>query len=68
MRGKAELSGLTGAMEEIVFDPQTSGGLLISVESGEAQALLEAIQKDDPVAAIIGEVTGREEFPVIILG
>jgi selenide,water dikinase len=68
MRGKAELAGLTAAMEEIVFDPQTSGGLLISVESGEAEALLKEIQKDDPVAAVIGEVTDREEFPVIILG
>jgi selenide,water dikinase len=68
MRGKVELSGLTAAMEEIVFDPQTSGGLLVSVESGEAEALLREIQKDDPAAAIIGEVTDREEFPVIILG
>jgi selenide,water dikinase len=68
MRGKAELSGLTAAMEEIVFDPQTSGGLLISVEGGRAGALLEEIQRDDPMAAIIGEVTDREEFPVIILG
>jgi selenide,water dikinase len=68
MRGKVELSGLTAAMEEIVFDPQTSGGLLISVESGEAEALLKEIQKDDPAAAIIGEAANREEFPVIILG
>jgi selenide,water dikinase len=68
MRGKAELSGMTEAMEEIVFDPQTSGGLLVSVESGRAEALLQEIQKDDPAAAIIGEVTDREEYPVIILG
>jgi selenide,water dikinase len=67
MEGKAELSGLTEAMEEIVFDPQTSGGLLVSVEAGKAEALLREIQKDDPAAAIIGEVTDREEFPVIIL-
>jgi selenide,water dikinase len=68
MREKAGLFGLTGAMEEIVFDPQTSGGLLISVESREAEALLREIQKDDPAAALIGEVTDREEFPIIILG
>jgi selenide,water dikinase len=68
MEGKAGLSGLPAAMEEIVFDPQTSGGLLIAVESGEARALVEEIQKNDPAAAIIGEVTDREEFPVIILG
>jgi selenide,water dikinase len=67
MEGKAELSGLTEAMEEIVFDPQTSGGLLVSIEAGKAESLLREIQRDDPVAAIIGEVTDREEFPVIIL-
>jgi selenide,water dikinase len=68
MRGKIGFFGVTEAMEEIVFDPQTSGGLLISVDSREAEALLREIRKADPVAAVVGEVTEREEFPVIILG
>ena len=44
-----------------MFDPQTSGGLLISVARGEAEALLAAIQADDPAARIIGEITKREK-------
>jgi selenide,water dikinase len=67
MRGKIELSSLTPAMEEIVFDPQTSGGLLVSVESGAAQELCDAIRKDDPAAAIIGEVTEREDVEVLVV-
>ena len=37
-----------------MFDPQTSGGLLISVGPDDAQALLSSIQADDPGARIIG--------------
>ncbi len=43
-------------MQELLFDPQTSGGLLISVVADEAAACLATIQKEDPVAKIIGEV------------
>jgi selenide,water dikinase len=56
----ADVSGISPAMQEIVFDPQTSGGLLIAVAAEEARALCGAIQKDDPAAAIIGEVCRRE--------
>jgi selenide,water dikinase len=67
MEGKADLGDLSPAMQEIVFDPQTSGGLLISVSAGEAETLLGAIRRDDPRAAIVGEVTARERFPVVFV-
>jgi selenide,water dikinase len=67
MEGKAETSGVSPAMQEIVFDPQTSGGLLIALPADQARALLADIQKDDPAAAIIGVVTKREDFPVVLL-
>jgi selenide,water dikinase len=54
-------------MQEIIFDPQTSGGLLIAVEAETAQRLWDEIKKDDPQAAIIGEVIKREDKAVIIL-
>ncbi|MDQ3397460.1 MAG: selenide, water dikinase SelD [Deinococcota bacterium] len=41
-------------------DPQTSGGLLLSVAAGGAEALLEHIRERFPRAAIIGEVVARE--------
>jgi len=44
---------------ELMFDPQTSGGLLLCVDSGQADELLNAIQEDDPQAAIIGSIKKR---------
>ncbi|MDR2257727.1 MAG: selenide, water dikinase SelD [Treponema sp.] len=67
MEGKADVSGISAALGEIVFDPQTSGGLLIAVAAAEAQALCDAIQKDDPAAAIIGEVCRRENAAVAVV-
>ena len=42
--------------EELLFDPQTSGGLLLSVPPDRAEALLEALRQRDHLAALIGEV------------
>ncbi|MDR1277406.1 MAG: selenide, water dikinase SelD [Treponema sp.] len=67
MAGRADVSGLDPALGEIVFDPQTSGGLLIAAATEDAQALCDAIKQDDPAAAIIGEVCRREQFAVIIV-
>ncbi|MDR1587848.1 MAG: selenide, water dikinase SelD [Treponema sp.] len=59
--------GVSTAMQEIVFDPQTSGGLLISVAAEAAQELCAAIRRDDPAAAVIGEVTPRDEAAVLVI-
>jgi selenide,water dikinase len=67
MEGRVDVSGLDPALGEIVFDPQTSGGLLISTAAADAQALCDAIKQDDPSAAIIGEVCPREHFAVIVV-
>jgi selenide,water dikinase len=61
------IDGISAAMQEIVFDPQTSGGLLISVAAGAAQELCTAIRQEDPAAVIIGEVTLREEAAVVVV-
>ena len=45
------------AMEEILFDPQTSGGLLIALAKEDAPALLEQLQETGAPARIVGEVT-----------
>lgn len=66
--GKADLSDVPAAYQELMLDPQTSGGLLISVAAEEAQALLDSIRQDDPAAAIIGMVAAeRGEKPIVIL-
>ena len=49
-------------LQDIVHDPQTSGGLLIAVPENKAQSLLEKIHgKGISHAAIIGEVTAESK-------
>jgi selenide,water dikinase len=44
-------------LNEVAFDPQTSGGLLIAVPAHEAEALVDDLLHEGvPVAAMIGEV------------
>jgi selenide,water dikinase len=47
--------------KKILFDPQTSGGLLLSVAPENATILLEKIRTRFPGAALIGEVTPLPE-------
>jgi selenide, water dikinase len=48
--------------DELVHDPQTSGGLLMSIESGQAAALVETLHSAGVIhAAIIGEVKSADE-------
>jgi selenide, water dikinase len=49
---------LSGAEEELLFDPQTSGGLLLAVPGSEADTLVTALHAAGVKAAVrIGEVT-----------
>ncbi len=65
--GRAALDLLPEAAKEILFDPQTSGGLLISLPAGEAEALCAEIKKDDPAAAVVGMVTEYAGYAVEVL-
>jgi selenide,water dikinase len=61
LAGKADVEPLPFALQELMFDPQTSGGLLISVAADEAEALLAAVQADDPAARLVGEIVKRDK-------
>lgn len=64
LKGQVDVSGLDPAMQELLFDPQTSGGLLIAVDRGQADILLASIRANDPAAAIIGRVKPRDQFAI----
>ncbi|MCX7835642.1 MAG: selenide, water dikinase SelD [bacterium] len=44
----------------LLFDPQTSGGLLLSVPSDRVNQLVQTLLENHEVAAMIGELTGSE--------
>ena len=54
------------ALEDIFYDPQTSGGLLIAVAEKDAKDCLAALQAEIPNAAQIGYVTELHENYLIL--
>lgn len=54
-------------MQDALYDPQTSGGLLIAVHPNDADALAETLQKTVPDACRIGTVSEYSNGPHIIL-
>lgn len=54
------------AMEEILFDPQTSGGLLFSIDKQEAPKLMEQLKKVVPAARIVGEVIEKTDVETLV--
>lgn len=56
-------SQLSALGEDIVFDPQTSGGLLISISKEQGQDLLAELTESLGVyAKIVGEIEKKKEF------
>ncbi|MCI7128963.1 MAG: selenide, water dikinase SelD [Lachnospiraceae bacterium] len=54
------------AMEEILFDPQTSGGLLTAVDAKEADVILKELQAIGLPARIVGKVTEKEAVEITV--
>jgi len=49
--------GVPAELQNLAFDPQTSGGLFLSVDPGQADAVLEALIKAGVPACFVGQVT-----------
>lgn len=56
MAGRYSGSRISPETTAILFDPQTSGGLLISINKIKAEAMLEEMVREGVPAAIVGEV------------
>jgi selenide,water dikinase len=57
---------LSKPMRSMLFDPQTAGGLLISVPQVKSEALLKRLRETYPHATIIGRVKERGQFPIVV--
>ena len=56
------------AMEEVLLDPQTSGGLLVALPKEQAAALVEGLRRGGAPAAVVGEVTDSEDIEIRVIG
>lgn len=56
------------AMEEVLFDPQTSGGLLIAVKDSDTVELLAELQQAGLPAAVVGELMEPAEAEILVQG
>ena len=54
------------AYEEILFDPQTSGGLIIAVAGDEADAMLTELTAAGVTASIVGEITELTDVEILV--
>ena len=54
-------------IETLLYDPQTSGGLLISLADSQAPALESALRAASIPASIIGRVLERGEHPIVVV-
>lgn len=54
-------------LSDILYDPQTSGGLLISVPGQRAGELMKRLEAEGVAAAIVGEVRDQSEKGVTVL-
>ena len=60
--------GIPRAMQDILYDPQTSGGLLIAVDGRDGEELLRVLRDVIPDAAMIGYAAEKEEKSIIVEG
>ena len=55
------------AMEEVLFDPQTSGGLLMAVHPDDAQDMAAEMNRAGIPAEIIGEITEKKKYEINVI-
>ncbi len=65
--GRVTLPGtVPPPVADLLFDPQTSGGLLVSLAAGDADGVLERLKGAGVPARIVGRVTTPGPHPIVI--
>lgn len=67
IKGKYKLENVDTWMEDILFDPQTSGGLLVSCKEETAVEIMKSLDKLDIKSNVIGEVLPKGEVDIIVV-
>ena len=59
-------NNISQEMKDILLDPQTSGGLLLSMPEKDALEYMSRMELYNPWTRIIGEVTDKKDYSIII--
>ncbi|MDO4438445.1 MAG: selenide, water dikinase SelD [Eubacteriales bacterium] len=59
-------NGISEAMQDIMYDPQTSGGLLFAVSEKDSESLLELLGEKYEAASIVGYAEAESEYAVYV--
>ncbi|WP_304406842.1 selenide, water dikinase SelD [uncultured Clostridium sp.] len=59
-------NNISQEMKDLLLDPQTSGGLLISMPEKDALEYVSRMELHNPWTKIIGEVTSKKDYSIII--
>jgi selenide,water dikinase len=64
-QNSSRFDGVSELQKKILFDPQTSGGLLLSVDPARANELVTKIKTQFPQTAVVGQVIAKAEQDLI---
>ena len=64
---RVEFSGVPFELEELLFDPQTSGGLLVSMPRNDAISAVKDLKKLGLPCGIVGGITKRREKAIYVV-
>jgi len=68
LKGKVALSCPEDAMTDLLFDPQTSGGLLIAMAQDKAATFVSELKEKFHIQAhVVGHVTAREDVDIKVV-
>lgn len=60
--------GVAFEMEELLFDPQTSGGLLVSLPREDAEEVAARLEAEGHTCGIVGEIRMQEKQEILVKG
>ena len=63
---QVDFGGIPFAMEEVLFDPQTSGGLLAAVRPDQAEEAVKRLQATGLPASVVGEICEKGTAEIVV--
>lgn len=67
LESHVHFENISFAMEEVLFDPQTSGGLLIAARPDQAGELLAELQEEGLPARTVGKIIEKEDTEIYVI-